>query len=139
MRKKLILLHQKRRSIVMSKREIDGLMACLYYEDVERTTKFYTEIMGFKTIRDQGWFKILKINEGKFMCLVDGKKGFHKASPAKPVMITFMVNDVDAWHRHLKKHGVELLGEPNDYQDLGIRMFMLKDPEGYVLEIEKFL
>lgn len=95
--------------------------------------------MGFELFRDQGWVKIFEVAEKMYVTLVDGNIGYHKASPTKPVMITLLVPDVDAWFRHFKNLGVKTLREPKDYEELGIRMFMLEDPEGYVIEIEKFI
>jgi hypothetical protein len=53
-------------------------------------------------------------------------------------MITILVPDVDAWYRHFKELGVPTLTEPKDDNQLKTRMFLLKDPEGYVIEIQHF-
>lgn len=117
---------------------IDGLITFFYYDDLERAEKFYSDIMGFELVIDQGWAKIFKVVENAHLGLVDGKRGYHKPNPTKPVMLTVTVSDVDAWYHHLKKLGVKTINEPKDYQELNIRMFLLQDPEGYVIEIQKF-
>jgi lactoylglutathione lyase len=53
-------------------------------------------------------------------------------------MITMVVEDVDEWYRHLRGRGVETLTEPRDNEEIGIRAFLLEDPEGYVIEIQRF-
>ena len=63
---------------------------------------------------------------------------YHKPSDDKPVMITVVVDDPDAWYDHFQKKGVATLNEPHDDVELNLRIFLLKDPEGYVIEIQKF-
>lgn len=117
---------------------VDGLITFLYYEDLEKVEEFYRDIMGFELVIDQGWAKIYKVAGRAHVGLVDSNMGYHKASPTKPVMITVVVHDVDQWYEHIQKLGVRTLTEPKDNEELGLRMFLLEDPEGYVIEIQKF-
>ena len=90
------------------------------------------------TCVDQRWSKIFKVAENAYMGCVDGSIGYHKPSPTKPVMLTVVVDDPDAWYSHFQKHGVKTLNEPHDDKKLNLRIFLLEDPEGYVIEIQKF-
>ncbi|MGQ9680735.1 MAG: VOC family protein [Candidatus Bathyarchaeia archaeon] len=119
-------------------RTIDGLITFLYYDDLERATGFYEEIIGLKLVIDQGWAKIFKVSENAHIGLVDGKRGYHRPSPIKPVMITLIVPDVDSWYNYLKERNVKILSEPRDNKELNIRTLLIEDPEGYVIEIEHF-
>lgn len=118
--------------------EVKGLITFLYYKDLARAAKFYEDIMGFEKTIDQGWAKIFKVKDAAHVGLVDGKRGYHRPSHTKPVMITVVVSDVDDWYRYLKDKGVKTLSEPRDNVEINIRAFLLKDPEGYVIEIQKF-
>ena len=111
----------------------------LYYRDFDRAVRFYQDVMGFELVVDQGWSKIFRVAGEAFMGVVDERRGFHKASPAKPVMLTLSVDDTDAWYRYLKAQGAQTLSEPHDVAELNLRLFLLQDPEGYVIEIQKFL
>ena len=115
-----------------------GLITFLYYEDLEAAAKFYSEVMGFELTTDQKWSKIFKVAENAYVGCVDGNVGYHKPNPTKPVMLTVVVDDPDAWYEHFKAHGVETLNEPHDDTELNLRIFLLEDPEGYVIEIQKF-
>jgi len=117
---------------------VDGLITFLYYKDLEKAASFYQKTMGFELVIDQSWAKIYKVTDRAHIGIVDEKRGYHKASSAKPVMVTLVVPNVDAWHRYLKHKGAKLLTEPHDIRELGIRAFLLEDPEGYVLEIQRF-
>jgi predicted enzyme related to lactoylglutathione lyase len=115
-----------------------GVLTFFYYKDHEKAAEFYEKIMGFQLIQDQKWAKIFKVNDNAYMGCVDGNIGYHKSSEAKPVMLTIIVDDPDEWYRHFKENGVETINEPRDDKELNLRIFLLKDPEGYVIEIQKF-
>ena len=115
---------------------VEGLITFLYYKDLAKAMHFYEEIMGFQLSIDQGWSKIYRITDGAYLGLVDERCGYHRASARKPVIVCFVVPDVDAWYRFLKEKGVDTLTEPKDSEELKIRAFMLQDPEGYVIEIQ---
>ena len=117
---------------------VDGLITFFYYEDLDEAGRFYSEVMGFELVTDQGWAKIFRVTGGAHVGVVDGERGYHKASHTKPVMLTVVVPDVDAWYDHLRRHGARILSEPHDNEELGLRMFLLEDPEGYVIEIQRF-
>jgi len=94
--------------------------------------------MGFEVTVDQRWAKILKAAGSAYVGVVDEKRGYHRASPTKPVMLTLVVSDVDAWFRYFQSKGVHTLNQPHDNDELGIRAFLLEDPEGYIIEIQTF-
>ena len=117
---------------------VNGLITFFYYSDLEKATQFYREVMGFELTTDQKWAKIFKIAENAYMGCVDGNVGYHKPSDDKPVMLTVVVDDPDAWFRHFQEKGIATLNEPHDDEELNLRIFLLEDPEGYVIEIQKF-
>jgi predicted enzyme related to lactoylglutathione lyase len=117
---------------------VNGIITFFYYKDLEKASRFYQDIMGFQLEVNQKWAKIFKVADNAYMGCVDGNVGYHKASPTKPVMLTVVVDDPDAWYEHFRAHGVETLSEPHDEESLNLRIFLLEDPEGYVIEIQKF-
>ncbi len=118
--------------------KIDGLITFLYYEDLDAATRFYRDVLGLRVVVDQGWAKILKLAENAHVGLVDGKRGSLRPSRDKPVMVTILVPDVDAWYAHFERLGVPTMSEPHDVAGMNLRQFMLRDPEGYVIEIQHF-
>ncbi len=123
----------------MGEYEVKGLIPWLYYRDLPRAIRFYEDVMGFEMVVDQGWSKIYRIREGAYIGLVDGEKGYHKASDTKPVIVCLNVRDADAWYEMLKGKGVEIEEKPQESERLKIKVFMFKDPEGYVIEIQESL
>ena len=116
----------------------NGLITFFDYKDLKRATDFYQNIMGFNLIHDQKWAKIFQIVENSYVGCVDGNVGYHRPSKEKPVMLTLVVDDPDEWYRHFQKHSIKTINEPHDDKDLNLRIFLLYDPEGYVIEIQKF-
>lgn len=115
-----------------------GMITFLYYEDLERAVRFYRDVMGFELVTDQKWAKIFRIAGNAHVGCVDGKVGYHRPSEKKPVLLTIVVDDPDAWYAHFQDRGGRTLGAPRDDEELGLRIFFLEDPEGYVIEIQKF-
>jgi len=122
----------------MTPPSLNGIVTFFYYENLAKATEFYEKIMGFHLVQDQKWAKIFKVKDNAYMGCVDGNIGYHKPDPTKPVMLTVIVDDPDAWYKHFRENGIEPLDEPHDNEELNLRIFLLRDPEGYVIEIQKF-
>lgn len=118
---------------------VEKAITFFYYVDLPRALDFYTQVMGFPLEIDQGWSKILKIAEHAYVGLVDETRGMHRANPIKPVQLCIRVPDIDAWHRYLSSQNAIGLTEPKDSVSLGIRAFVLEDPEGYQIEVQSVL
>ena len=123
----------------MSDYGVRGLITWLYYKDLPKAMHFYEKVMGFQMVVDQGWSKIYRASRDGYVGLVDGAKGYHKANDIKPVIICLNVNDADAWYEKLMKAGVLIEKKPEESKRLKIKVFMFKDPEGYVVEIQESL
>ncbi|WP_281978936.1 VOC family protein [Pseudorhizobium flavum] len=118
---------------------VEKAITFFYYIDLPRALDFYTQVMGFQLEIDQGWSKILRIAEHAYVGLVDEARGMHRANPIKPVQLCIRVPDVDAWHRYLSSQNAMGLTEPKESVSLGIRAFVLEDPEGYQIEVQSVL
>lgn len=111
----------------------------LYYRDLPAAMRFYEDVMGFTLAIDQGWSKIYKMTGQAHVGLVDESRGMHRAHDTKPVQLCIRVPDVDAWHAYLSVLGIESLGAVSSSAQLGIRAFVLNDPEGYQIEVQSAL
>jgi lactoylglutathione lyase len=123
-------------SVSKSNPGVEMSITFVYFEDFPAAVIFYRDVLGFPIRIDQGWSKIFQVSTTGYIGLVDEKRGYHKASPVKPIILCFRVPDVDAWHRFLLEKGVKVLGEPTDHHELGIRAFFVQDTEGHVLEFQ---
>jgi catechol 2,3-dioxygenase-like lactoylglutathione lyase family enzyme len=119
--------------------KVNSAITFFYYKDTEKANQFYQDVMGFELAVDQGWSKIYRIVDNAFMGVVDESKGAHRANEIKPVELTLVVDDPDAWHTYLLNKGIKPISEPRNVESMNLRMFLLHDPEGYLIEIQKFL
>ncbi len=111
----------------------------LYFRNIEKAYHFYEDVLGLKLKIDQGYGRIYEVSGNAFLGVMDEKRGFLQSGQGKSVMISLITDDVDQWYQTLEKKGVKLLSKPLTKEDIRIRSFLFEDPEGYILEIQKFL
>ena len=113
--------------------------AFYYYADVESAWEFYSVILGFETVADYGFAKILQVSPSSYLTLVDEARGMHKSDEPKSVTLAVVTEEVEEWWAYLSGLGVPMRaplgvveeGRPHDG-------FVAIDPEGYLLEFERF-
>jgi catechol 2,3-dioxygenase-like lactoylglutathione lyase family enzyme len=113
----------------------DQYVTFLYTRDLAATADFYERLVGLPLVRDQGGCRIYRISQ-------DGYLGFcdRASAPEEPVGIicTFVVDDVDGWYERLAAKGVEFTKAPAANPDYAIYHCFFRDPNGYLLEIQRF-
>ena len=107
-----------------------------YYRDLPRAMRFYEDILGLPLAIDQGWCKIYRICPGAHVGLVDETRGMNKWAAVKPVQLCIRVAQVDDWFAYAQAKGLDNLSKLFFNEALGIRAFVLTDPEGYQIEIQ---
>jgi len=118
---------------------IEAMNAFYYYQDVEGAWRFYTETLGFPTVADYGFAKILRVAPTSYLTLVDETRGMHASTEPKSVTLAVVTDEVEEWWEYLFGLGIETrsplgetgTGRPHDG-------FVAVDPEGYLLEFERF-
>ena len=107
-----------------------------YYRDLQAAMRFYEGVLGLPLVIDQGWSKIYRICPGAHVGLVDEAKGMNKWAADKPVQLCIRVPDVDAWYAYAQTEALDGLSPLFENNDIGIRAFVFRDPEGYQIEIQ---
>ena len=69
-----------------------------YYRDLEDAARFYEQTLRFELVEDQQWAKIYRVAGRAFVGIVAGDKGFRRPQDYNAVLLTVLVNDVDAWY-----------------------------------------
>ncbi len=104
--------------------------------DLAITSNFYQNILGLTLYKDQGVCLIFNINR-------TSKIGFCEHMPLihtkKSPIITLVTEDVDENYNRLIKMGVKISAKPKINQKFNIYHFFFEDPNGYTIEIQKFL
>ncbi|HOB34288.1 MAG TPA: VOC family protein [Bacillota bacterium] len=113
-----------------------GLIVFLGVRDLEATDRFYSGLLGLKLWKDQEVCRIYEVPGG-------GRLGFCTHLPVTPAegnpIITLLSADVDADYARLQQGGCAPLHPPRENSRFGIYHFFVRDPDGYLLEIQHFL
>lgn len=113
---------------------IDSQVVFLYYADLMAAAEFYENTLALEKSFDEGWVKIYRTSRSSFVGLVDENRGTHRAADAKPVMLSIVTREVDAWYEHLRRAGVPILDGLSDSESVPVRGFLVEDPGGYTVE-----
>ena len=118
--------------------DIQALNAFYYYDDVEAAWAFYTDVLGFETVVDYGFAKILQVAPASYLTLVNAADGMHASTEPKSVTLAIVTKQVEAWYDHLVSQDVPMRSELNMREGSAHDGFVAIDPEGYLLEFEWF-
>lgn len=126
----------------MSHPKIDQQITFIYTDNLELSAQFYEQVMGFSLWLDQGSCRIYSVTSNSLIGVCqasDTSKGRVSDHQHKNIILTLVTADVDGWYEFLKGHGVDLEHEPRQNDTYHIYHFFLRDPNGYLLEIQRFL
>lgn len=114
---------------------IDQAIAFYPTNKLQETRQFYEETVGLRVVVDQGDCIVLKVCPDAYLgfCRNDNPPGEDHR-----IVFTLVSNEVDAWHERLSQAGAEILFPPKDNPKYRIYNFFAKDPNGYLLEIQRF-
>lgn len=108
------------------------IAAMLPVKDMGKAHDFYTKVLGFTKIFENGspvGFMILKRDQGELhLTLQPGHKAAHFN------VAHLMVDDVDALHAVCKEHGLRIIKSLQD-KDYGLRAFVFEDPDGNRIDV----
>jgi catechol 2,3-dioxygenase-like lactoylglutathione lyase family enzyme len=112
----------------------DAQITFCYTEDPDASYHFYEEVLGLPLVLDQGGCRIYRAVGDAYlgMCNRPG------ASEPSGVILTLVTDDVDRWYRRLDAQGVPFDKPPAHNSEYGIYHCFFRDPNGYLLEIQRF-
>lgn len=114
--------------------KIDSHIVFLATTDLSATAAFYEETLGLTLALDQGKCRIYEVAEKAYL----GFCAAAEPTSTDGVIITLVSRDVDAWYRKLKTLGVAFEKEPTYNPEFKIYHCFLRDPNGYLVEIQRF-
>ena len=108
----------------------------LYTPDLVTTARFYEQVLGLEMVLNQGVCRIYRVSR-------DGFVGFCQKDGVEPrpqtIILTLVTPDVDGWYERLTVQGVAFDKPPTFNPQYNIYHCFLRDPNGYLLEIQRFL
>ena len=117
---------------------IEQQITFLYAEDAEASWRFYEDVLELPLVQDQGMVRIYAAG-GAFLgiCRARGPRLPGDPRAEGGVIFTLVTREVEAWHGFLTAKGLDL-APPVRSEAHGITHIFLRDPAGYLLEIQRF-
>ena len=112
----------------------DSQITFCHTRNLDDTARFYEELLGLPMVLDQGGCRIYRAAHGAYLGFCQREDA---AVPAG-VILTLVTEDVDGWHERLKASGVAFEKTPTLNPDYRIYHCFLRDPNGYLIEIQRF-
>ena len=114
---------------------IEQQVTFLYTRDLDATHAFYTEVLGLPMVLDQGVCRIYRVGSDAFVGFCRRGQGTVQTDD---VIVTLVSAEVDAWYARLLAHGVAIEKPPTFNAAYNIYHLFVRDPNGYLLEIQTF-
>ncbi|MCP5094249.1 MAG: VOC family protein [Chloroflexi bacterium] len=124
----------------MSRPSIDQQVTFLHTADLEKTAVFYETILGLELVLDQGPCRIYATGRDAFLgfCRSAGTR-LDDDKISNAVILTLVSDAVDEWHDYLLSQQVPIEKPPTLNTKFNIYHCFLRDPNGYLIEIQTFL
>ena len=108
----------------------------LYTRDLEKSTAFYRDTLGLPLVLDQGTCRIYQVCPNGFIGLCQNPD-----APEHPqgIIFTMVAEDVDGWYARLQERHIPVEKPPALYPKYNIYHLFVRDPNGYLIEIQRFL
>lgn len=117
--------------------ETDGMITWVYCDDLSKAAHFYGTLLGLALWRDAGTARIYRAGAQAFVGVCTAFED--RVVQPQGSMITLLREDVDGWYERLRQAEVPLRGAPARLDAFGIYTFFCEDPNGYVIEVQRFL
>lgn len=102
--------------------------------DLGRADHFYRVLLGLPLVLDQGVCRIYRTGPFAFLGVCEHLV----ADSAAGAIVTLVSDDVDGWYQRLVAAGVGFDKPPSRNEKFGIYHVFVQDPDGNVLEIQRF-
>jgi catechol 2,3-dioxygenase-like lactoylglutathione lyase family enzyme len=110
----------------------------IYVRDLDASAAFYGDLLGLPLTLDQGSCRIYRVASAAFLGICQRRDAVDPPSSGA-LILTLVTHDVDEWHRYLAEHGVVVDKPPRYNPAYNIYHCFLHDPDGYLIEIQRFL
>lgn len=124
----------------MSNPPIDSQITFIYTQNLTQSADFYERLLSLPLWLDQTTCRIYQLTNSAFLgiCQVSNtSKGKLIENPPN-LIITIVTQEVDAWYQTLSARGVIFDSPPSYNPTYRIYHCFLKDPNGYLIEIQRF-
>lgn len=114
---------------------IRGLVVRYFFEDTAAAESFYGGTLGLPAA-GPGLFRL---SETAYLRIAPIAEAGEDAGAPRTATLSFVTDEVDGWYDYLKAAGLPMRSELKDATRHPTRGFVAVDPEGHLLEFERFL
>jgi catechol 2,3-dioxygenase-like lactoylglutathione lyase family enzyme len=119
---------------------IDQQITFLHTDDLAATADFYERVMELPLALDQGSCRIYRVSDGGYVGFCQRSSALNSPpQEASGVILTIVTSQVERWHQDLSDRGVAFEKPPTFNPKYNIYHCFLRDPNGYLIEIQRFL
>ena len=118
--------------------DIIATNAFYYYNDVDAAWRFYQDTLGFETVVDYGFAKILRIAESSYLTVVKADEGMHSADEPKTVSLNLVTDELNRWYDYAVEQRLPVAYAFRSASGRLGNSFAIKDPEGYALNFVRY-
>lgn len=115
-------------------RPFDSQITFCYTRDLDETARFYEELLELPLVLEQAGCRIYRVADRAFVGFCRRESTPHPTD----VILTLVTDDVDGWYDRLSDAGVLFEKEPAFNPEYRIYHCLLRDPNGYLIEIQRF-
>jgi predicted enzyme related to lactoylglutathione lyase len=114
---------------------VDDQITFVYVSDLERADGFYRGVLELELVLDQGGCLIYRVTPSSFLGICDLRPD---QVGVRGALVTFVTDEVDAWHERLTAAGATILTQPQHNDRFAIYNFFAEDPDGNRFEVQRF-
>lgn len=118
---------------------ITSQITFLYFKEYEQACEFFSEVLELETAYDPGWAKVFSSTGNAYLGAVKASDGSINSRHHGGSLISLTVQNVDEMYEKFKNKAVDQLSEIKYFEDIGLKSFFFKGPEGYDFEIQEFI
>lgn len=113
----------------------DQQVTFLSVSDLDSSSRFYGDLLGLELVLDQGPCRIFRAAPAAFLGICIHRRD----RPAtEGVIVTLVTDDVDRRYAELRSRGAGFTQAPARNERFDIYHAFLRDPDGYLVEIQEF-
>ncbi len=114
-------------------------MTFLYFDDFEGGKRFLQEVLGLIPVYTPDWAVVYQAAGSAYIGAVDAKRGSVSSHVRGGFLVSLTVPDVLPYYERLQSQAtVTALTQIKVFEDIGVKSFFFKGPEGYDFEIQQF-
>ncbi len=119
----------------------------LHVKDFQACCNFYQNVLGLKVTftseidsyveLTDGEVKLTLLDRDKIKEYLGTKTNFSFEEKSDRIALSFQVEDVEQACQYLKEKGVEIASPPWNVVDWGMKLALVRDPEGNLIELSQ--